>query len=351
MRHMALAVVLVLSVTSQAQNLIQNPGFESGAIPTDGDQVAVAVGWNRNCGRAYASHVQSGIVGSPDLFDQRSPNCLYRIPDNKWGVRPARAGGYRYAGISGASNLHGPSYFGETVEGTLIAPLNSCTYEVSFWVSAIDGGKQQCNQQIAGVPPDPNNRLEVVLRRGSDCAIAKSVYVSSPITSQSWEYHSGQFTLAAADVAAGYDRIEFRLTQIDPTFGSTTHTVYIDDVGLTPAAQTSLSSDFQLAATWGVAAPTFQLTATMPAAPDGAGFWWKVDELSLATGEPIPNTTMENPAQWWQNPTINVFDGYYNNHSNAGVFLVGHKYRIERAVWSGCVPWVSTVKTVFFGTN
>jgi hypothetical protein len=237
MRSAILLAALVFCFVIHAQNLIQNPGFEVGAIPTGPDQVAFATGWSRNCGRYYASMVPNGNPGSPDLFDQRSTDCMYQVPTNKWGVRPTRSGGYRYVGFSGQSNTNGPAYYGETVEAVLTAPLNSSPYEISFWASAVDGIKYQCSQAISAVPPDSNNKIEVVLRKGSNCSTGKSVYVSTPITAKAWQLYSGQFTLSATEVAAGYDRIEFRLTQIAPTYGNTFHIVYVDDVSLQAAAK------------------------------------------------------------------------------------------------------------------
>lgn len=232
MRSLTAALVAAVTMAVNAQNLVQNPGFETGAIPTGENQVALATGWNNNCGRNYASNIPSGLPGSPDLFDTRSTNCLYGIPSNKWGIRPTRAGGYRYVGFSGASTANGPAYYGETVEGALAGPLGASTYEVSFWASAVDGIKYQCNQQITGVPPDPQNKIEVVLRKGNNCSTGKSIFVSGSITSGNWQYFSGKFTLSAADAGAGYDRLELRLTQVAPSSGKTFHIVYLDDVSL-----------------------------------------------------------------------------------------------------------------------
>jgi len=358
-----LCLILAPSVVN-GQNLIQNPGFESGAIPIYQGQVNYATGWSTNCGRHYISTYPYSAAGTPDLFDSRSTNCLYGIPSNKWGVRNVRAGGYRYVGFSGESAVNGTQFYGETVEGSLTGALIACNYQVSFWASAIDGYRQQlnCSLPIDSKVPNPiYNKIEIVLRQGNNCNQGKVVYTSPSITSLTWQQYVGQFTLSAADAAAGYDRIEFRLL-VEPypqptgTVG-TAHIVYLDDVELIAQGQQPLDPDFQLTATnLSGNATTYQLTATSTPLPNGAGFWWQVEELDLVTGNVLPNSTVTNPSAWWGNPTTNVFSGYngtstLGNTSNVGLFQQGHKYRITRGVWSSCSPWAAKAKTAYMCTN
>jgi len=168
--------VIVAPSTASGQNLIQNPGFETGTIPTISDQVHFATGWSRNCGKSWQSNAPQGTPGTPDLFDSRSPHCAYKIPTNIWGVRNVRAGGFRYVGFTGTLNVHGPQFYGETVEGTLTRPLVACDYQVSLWASATDGKRDYCNTPISAMTPDPlYNKIEVVLRKGNDCSHGKVV--------------------------------------------------------------------------------------------------------------------------------------------------------------------------------
>lgn len=95
---------------------------------------------------------------------------------------------------------------------------------------------------------------------------------------------------------------------------------------------------------------TYQLTATTAPLPQGAGFWWQVEELDPVTGTVVPNTTVTNPPAWWTNPTTNVFSGYNGAPGNPGVFKQGHMYRITRGVWDTCHPWTSISHTVFMST-
>lgn len=358
MRSLIALLAVVLTPTMvMGQNMIQNPGFENGAVPTNQDQVSFATGWSRNCGRSWNSMNSNGLVGSPDLFDSRSPNCDYQIPANKWGVRNERSGGYRYVGFSGTYNDHGPQWYGETVEGTLTGALIACDYQVSFWASAVDGVRYTCNGVLTQKQPQPNdNKIEVVLRQGNNCNQGKVVYTSSSVTPKTWTQYTGQFTLSATDAAAGYNRIEFRLVQAS-VGGSYFHIVYLDDVSLTPQNQPSLNPDFQLTATMPVGnATTYQLSATSPALPAGASFWWQVEEIDLITGNTVPNTTMTNPSVWWPFPITTSFQTYYcpanqTCPSVPGVFQQGHKYRITRGMWAPCRPWAQISKTVFMRTN
>jgi hypothetical protein len=354
MRSVTILSCMVLAAhVAYGQNLIQNPGFESGSIPTSCCQVNYATGWNNNCGKFWASTNVNGIPGTPDLFDSRSSSCDYSIPSNKWGNRNVRSGGNRYVGMSGHDNGHGSQWFGETVEGALVAPLQACNYVVSFWSSAVDGIRNQCNQPITPYNSSIYNKIEVVLRQGNNCTAGKSVYVSPTITANGWQQFTGQFTLSAADAAAGYDHIEFRLVQLLlPVAPSTFHIVYLDDVALAVQGQAP-DPDFQLTATSPIGnTTTYQLTATNSPLPAGASFWWRVEELDLNTGNVLANTTVTNPSAWWPNPTTNVFAGYngtssLGNTSTIGVFMLGHKYRISRGVWSACFTWTAVSKTVY----
>lgn len=174
MRSALVVIGLAVPILVNAQNLIHNPGFEVGAlIPVGENQVAAAPPWNSNCARYWLSHYPEGKLGSPDLFDSRSSNCLYQIPTNKWGTRPPRAGGLRYVGFAGHTNIYGPAYFGESVEGTLMAPLTVGSYEVSFWISGVDGYRSGCNEPFTSHAINPHTKIEVMLRKGNDCTTGK----------------------------------------------------------------------------------------------------------------------------------------------------------------------------------
>jgi len=356
MKRYALLLSLALfasAALASAQNLILNPGFENGAIPTNNDQVSFATGWSRDCGRFGTS--PTSLPGSPDLFDRRSPHCDYQIPSNKWGIRDTRAGGNRYVGFTGSGT---PGAYAETVKGTLSAPLTiaGCNYQISFWASAIDGwkggpaGEPTCTTPLTTKTPNPNNRIEVVLRKGNDCSNGKVIFQSPAVTQKQWTYFAGQFSLTPAEAAVGYDRIELRMTIVsaDSTFS---HAVYLDDVSLV-AAGLPIDPDFQLTG-WIPAgnANTFLVRADVANIPVGSGFWWNVEEIDPATGAVVPNTTMTNPPAWWSPPQSTTFSGYYNNNSPNGVFVQGHTYRIRRGTWSRCNPWSEITKTISMCTG
>lgn len=238
LRNLIAGASLLCSAVLPAQNLILNPGFESGSsIPTVGDQVGLATNWYTGCAMENCISCGVPIPGSPDLFDARSNSCGYGVPANKWGTRSERTGGNRYVGFTGTSNYYGLSYFGESVMGTLSTPLSSnCSYVVSFYATAIDGFYMNCDPSMGPNPKTPyGNFIEVVLRKSNDnCSAGKIIYSSGPITQNSWTQFSAAFSISAADVAVGYNRVEFRLNNNWTNDGSAkSHAVYLDDVSIT----------------------------------------------------------------------------------------------------------------------
>ncbi|MDD5572043.1 MAG: DNRLRE domain-containing protein, partial [Bacteroidales bacterium] len=74
---------------------------------------------------------------------------------------------------------------------------------------------------------------------------------------------------------------------------------------------------------------------------DGCGFYWKVEEINLASGATIEGTVMDNPPNWWDyGIRLNHnFPGYYGNSNTTtgnGIFRCGHTYRFTHSVWSRC---------------
>jgi hypothetical protein len=86
----------------------------------------------------------------------------------------------------------------------------------------------------------------------------------------------------------------------------------------------------------------YTVTATPPALPSGYGSWWHVCEIDAA-GNPVANTEVVNPSQWWgTNP--NEFIGYngtstLTSNPNPGAFHLAKRYRITYGVWSDCTAW------------
>jgi Secretion system C-terminal sorting domain len=355
------AVMAMISTLVYGQNIITNPGLESGSIPNNHDQVNFATGWSRGCGTFYCSTCSAPAyagVGSPDLFDGRSTNSCYDFT-NKWSPNlPERTGGNRYVGFSGGSfsSVTNSYYFGETVIATINSSLiANCPYTISFYaakISAVYNCAGTLNNAL-GTPNPTYNKIEVVLRKANDCTTQKSVFLSAPLNNSTWTQYSGQFTLTAAEAAVGYDRIEFRYMAIPNLASNTNHRLaFLDDVSLVPG-NTPISPDFTLTATNPSGNQTsYIVTATVSSVPAGSGFAWEVTEVDVNTGAVIPGTSMGNPSNWWASNLYytNSFPGYCCNTTPTtgnGTFLLGHKYRITRGTWGPCTAYTTVTKTVF----
>ena len=334
---MLLFALLVVQNTN-AQNLILNPGFEQGTIPTSSDQVSYATSWGRGCAGFYCSTCTNNFaLGSPDLFDSRATMCdnvtaanNVTVPLSKWANRNVRTSGtYRYVGFSGTGNISGNQYYGESVLGTLSQnPGANCTYNISFWASAIDGYSSGCPITITPKTPSPNNKIEAVLRKSGNCTTEKVIFVSSSVTQLTWTQFSGTFTLTAAEAAVGYDRIEFRLNnQWSNDNATNSHIVFLDDVDLSPTALTP-----------SITGPTkfcdgspLTFTGSLTAGTS-TNYYWGIEPCTSAgvvTGSPI-----------WSNWYTGT-PGTFTFPSTLGL-PCGAYYKIKLAVANGCYGWIET---------
>jgi Secretion system C-terminal sorting domain len=357
-KFFAMAIMAMLYTTVFGLNIITNPGFESGTIPFNPDQVAYAGGWSKGCGTVYCNNCTNySAPGSPDLFDRRSTSTCYDF-SNKWAANlPERTAGNRYVGFSGGHfKTSTNSYFyGETVLGTINDRLiENCPYAISFYAartSVIYDCAGASGFQY-GAPNADYNKIEVVLRKANDCNTFKSVFVSSALNSTAWTQYSGQFTLNATEAAVGYDRIELRYVATPNEASNSYRTAFLDDVSLEPG-NTPISADFGLTATSISGNQTnYLVTATVASVPAYSGFSWEVSEVNVNTGAVIPGTSMYNPSNWWVNSLYytNSFPGYCCNSvptTGNGTFLMGRKYRITRGTWGPCTEWTTVTKTVF----
>ncbi|MBA3898605.1 MAG: T9SS type A sorting domain-containing protein [Bacteroidetes bacterium] len=342
-----------------AQNIIQNPSFETGTIPTSEDQVHFATGWTKGCGMFYSAHNGATIPGTPDLFDSRSTECKIKVPSNKWGNLNERTGKNRYVGISGGYIRDGITYHNETVRGTITEPfVSGCNYQISFYAAAIEGAQINCGGTPQYGEVSDVNKVQIVLRRNDDCITSKIIYTSPTVTSSGWTMYSAVFSLTSTDIQRGYNRVEIRLTP-KPTQDyqiGRRHAVFLDDVSL-QKSQVIINPNFGLTA---YAAPgnnnTYELTATVASVPTGSGFAWRVSEINSSNQE-ISGTIMNNPSNWWNTSLYysNPFPGYCCNGSQTtgkGVFIQqGKRYRIIRGTWGPCSEWNQTTKIVSVRTN
>ncbi|MCA6362677.1 MAG: T9SS type A sorting domain-containing protein [Bacteroidetes bacterium] len=209
------AIVLISTQTLFAQNLILNYGFNAGTVVSNQAQVNRATNWEQGCGRSYLGSTQSYFfTNSADLIDDNSTSASYDepYPNGPSHTITSQDGDGRFVAFSGRAQsdptiypylTHPASTYGESVKGSLTAPLNSCLYKVSFWAA----GKIHTNATTL------NNNLVVqaVLRKGSDCNAEKIIFTTPIITSLDWQYYEGTFALSASEISFGYDKIEFRI--------------------------------------------------------------------------------------------------------------------------------------------
>ncbi|WP_452596787.1 T9SS type A sorting domain-containing protein [Pontimicrobium sp. MEBiC01747] len=208
------------------ENLIENPGFESGALSWTINQVDHATGWSNGCRKQFL-----GSEGtSPDLYDRNG----YRSCFVEKGLLPRINGetNNRYVHMFNGGETDPTT--GESVKATIIETLSEAySYQVSCYVS----------REISDPAEDPSLQLEFVLRNNDNCDVEKIVHTSTYITpvfkyntcskppaqpSTDWRQKLGYFNLDAGDISENYNRLEIRIKG----HGNILSPVFIDDVEL-----------------------------------------------------------------------------------------------------------------------
>lgn len=172
MKHLLFFCLYFLSLSVFAQNLVNNPSFETGTCPTTYGQLNLASGWTSYGGSVdYLATCGSASVG---------------VPSNFFGNEPA-ATGNRYCGL-----LTYHSSAARELAGTqLSAPLiTGQTYYVSFKVSVGEAYSQYAT-----------NNLGVQFNATATAAVnnTSQFYTTSVISGNSgWQQISGSFVAPAA---------------------------------------------------------------------------------------------------------------------------------------------------------
>jgi hypothetical protein len=311
MKKYLLFILIIFNVfCTFGQNIINNSDFETGTIPTAKSQVSRATGWIDGC---YGP--------SADLFDSRS-NCPVGIPINTWANRNVRATGFRYVGISQI----------ESVLGILSQPLVAdCPYYISAYACGTDGWHLYCDQPYSPqyLPVYPTNTLEAVLRVAGNCTLKKVITLSGFINTTTWQNHSAIFTLTAADVANGYNRIEFRLVT---TTGGTNYTenIFLDDVDLHSQPYV-LQTSFSLNSTYCYCGLIY-LVPNANTNPANTNHQWYIYESDYAGNQIGSQTLIGSNA----NCTLNTCSLTKNKY-----------YTVKHGCWFACSPWTESRKTFY----
>lgn len=226
--------LLIVALFCSAQDLIYNPSFEEGAVPTRAGEIFLATHWSAN--PCIYGGFDPGRGESPDLYDKTAGGLLAPPLSFAGGINPHT--GNRLVALTG--NFADNGFIQNTqemIKGKLVCNLKEGIYQVSFWARP--------DARYAQYPTIFNyqhNRIEVVLLQAAGCDNELVVFTSSAINSlTSWVKYSGSFTLTASQAAKGYSRIAFRhITTGAPSPNAINRreakfekTVFMDDVSLT----------------------------------------------------------------------------------------------------------------------
>ena len=234
-----LFTLFVLQLAIGQQNLISNPDFELGAVPTLKGQINFATGWSEPCTDAYM--YTSGGSGA-DLLDRNSTNNDIKVPANIWGTLNERTGDNRYAHLWQTENTATGSggnaqLKGERITGSLTQTLKAGCYNICFWAAIapnsltfLDKGKQI---------------VEVLLVNGNNCNGLLLFETPGIPDFNIWNQYCKTFTLSNAQ-AGIYNRILFRIKS-DGVVNGNQFSVYIDETSLintTPTVSISGNTQF-----------------------------------------------------------------------------------------------------------
>lgn len=179
MKTALLGILCLAATASHAQNLVNNPGFESvSSVPTTYGMIANAISW-------YSAY------GSGDLFHPSAGSGSVGVPTNYFGTQAAH-GGNNYAGIATSST----NTYHEMIGVTLSSPLTIgqtyyCEAYVSVGENAYNYGTNNFGFKFASSP---------ITGTSADPPISgANVNWSSVILNYTgWTLVSGTFTATAA---------------------------------------------------------------------------------------------------------------------------------------------------------
>lgn len=332
-----IAIILFINYT-YSQELIKNNGFEQGTIPIytpdyTGNFPENVPYWRQGCD----TDPITGYLFTPDIHTVGSTICYWNAPNNNHtqNLAPRITGTNRYVKcVRGVNTSANPNYsIRESIIGELIQPLTAGTYNVSLYGSKIKG-RGYCNNSITTFPSsDPGATIEVVLRKSTDLCNSSSpvMWTSSQInTIGSWQQSGGSFVIDCAAAAKGYDRIEFRMKDINGVNG-----FFIDDVSLKKADINPIInvSKFYCSNT------PLTFSGSIPSGENSLTHMWEIQECNyngtILIGSPLHN-------QWlWENPSPYTFPSSLNLPCNK-------YYRVKLATSNNVsCEWVESSKVIY----
>lgn len=341
--------VLCSQITSG--QILQNPDFESGTVPTNYNQIHYATGWSVGCALNKTTPSETPYIGSPDLADANCPTASMDMPFQGH-INPRTTGttNNRFARILGSS-FYNPSagIYGESIKGTLTEPLStSYQYNLVFYTA----------RWKASYMSSTTVQVQIVLRKDNDCSFEKIVYTTPDVpilntcdncATNNWSQFSTSFTLTAAECAVGYNQLEMRL--VGPGSNTGPLGVCLDDVSLTKTALPKAQFSFQntvgsttINLPWGpapaslICLPNVYINGS--ASVNESRYFLEIAEFNPSTATDIQMLY----SNWIQPFTpvplfnINLTTLINNDPTYSGVFTTNGIYRVRLGVG---IPWHS----------
>jgi len=322
-----LAALFIIQL-GYSQNLVRNPSFEQGAVPSAESQLQFATHWSHYKGECTPNNPSSPITKpSSDLFDANSSFAPIGVPSNKWTTASGlaeRTGQNRYAGIDSRSFSSGQSVSEERIRGTLVTSLQPGGYNLSLFLARAKNKYSPSAPQL-----DPANfySIEVVLRQGNHCNINRVIYTSPNITNFQWQQFSTSFIITQAE-ANNFDRVEIRMRQFpyNEIGEFNARSMFIDDVNISPVV-CNLNPAFSANITCNESSNTVSINVNNTGTnPTGTAHQYNIYEMnSNSTADAnIVSTT----------GYINAVSGSYNVPNIGGKY-----YMIKHGVWTSTCNW------------
>ena len=321
-------VTLFIAQLGHAQNLVRNPSFEQGSVPSDHSKLHLATYWSHYKGECIPLNPSSQITEpSSDLFDANSTFAPIGVPSNKWTTSSGlaeRTGQNRYAGIDSRSFSSGQNISEERIRGTLVTSLQAGEYDLSLFLAR---AKNKYSPNAPQLDPANFYSIEVVLRQGNHCNINRVIYTTPNITNFQWQQYSTSFTITQAE-ANNFDRVEIRMRQFPQNeIGQfDARSMFIDDVSITPIV-CNLNAAFSSSLTCNESSNTVAINVNNNGAnPTGTAHQYNIYEMnSFSTSD----TSIVSTVGY-----INAASGSYNVPN-----VYGKIYMIKHGVWTSTCNW------------
>jgi hypothetical protein len=219
-------ICLSASLSTQAQSLITNPGFETySSCPSGIAQL----------NRAVPHQILVSHGGSADYLNTCATAATVRVPNNAFGTQPAH-GGNAYIGF--ALYYMGTADFREYVCSPLSSPTTiGTTYTIGFWASLGDTSQYSTDDlqfYFAGACPTGTGGWGPLTSLIPQASLATGTYINSKTT---WTYFSTTVlaTSAWSTVTMGnfLNDASTSTVYVSPGLYSTAY-IYMDDYNVTP---------------------------------------------------------------------------------------------------------------------